>query len=119
MRFGIFVHVITYVYIHARTCSYHTKATYHSKFCTVRLFFVISGSLRENNPKLKRNILHLILFEIEYLKERSASMPGDNFENLVQQYGSDVAQRTEKYNRLKELDIFVLDNSIRESTVGK
>ena len=46
-------------------------------------------------------------------------MPGDNFENLVQQYGSDVAQRTEKYSRLKELDIFVLDNSIRESTVGK
>ena len=46
-------------------------------------------------------------------------MPGDNFENLVQQYGSDVAQNTEKYNRLKELEIFVLDNSIRESTVGK
>ena len=46
-------------------------------------------------------------------------MPGENFDKLVQAYGSDVAQRTEKYNRLKELEIFVLDNSIRESTVGK
>ena len=46
-------------------------------------------------------------------------MSGDNFDKLVQEYGSDVVQRTEKYNRLKELDIFVLDNSIRESTVGK
>ena len=46
-------------------------------------------------------------------------MPGDNFDKLVQQYGSDVAQRTEKYNRLKDLEIFVMDNSIRESTVGK
>ena len=77
------------------------------------------GVYKKKKQKLKRSILHLILFKIEYLKERSASMPGDNFENLVQQYGSDVAQRTEKYSRLKELDIFVLDNSIRESTVGK
>lgn len=82
-------------------------------------YFLSYHAVYKKKTGIKRNILHLILFEIEYLKERSASMPGDNFENLVQQYGSDVAQRTEKYNRLKELEIFVLDNSIRESTVGK
>ena len=58
----------------------------------------------------------------EFVKRRSellANMSGDNFDKLVKEYCTDVAKETEKYNRLKELEIFVLDNSIRESTVGK
>lgn len=42
-----------------------------------------------------------------------------NFDALVAQYQGDVTKNTEKYNVLKDLDLFVLDNSIRESTVGK
>ena len=42
-----------------------------------------------------------------------------NFDALVAQYHGDVTKNTEKYNVLKDLDLFVLDNSIRESTVGK
>ena len=41
------------------------------------------------------------------------------FSNLSDQCQREVAQRTEKYDVLKNLDLFILDNSIRESTVGK
>jgi len=38
---------------------------------------------------------------------------------LARAYESDVAERLQKYQVLRDLDIFVLDNSIRESTVGQ
>ena len=44
---------------------------------------------------------------------------GNKFDKLVSQYSREAAERTNKYNSLKGLDLFVLDNSIRESTVGK
>jgi len=37
----------------------------------------------------------------------------------VADYEADVAKRLEKYQALRDLDIFVLDNSMRESTVGQ
>ena len=43
----------------------------------------------------------------------------DYFSNLSDQYQREVAERTKKYDVLKNLDLFILDNSIRESTVGK
>ena len=43
----------------------------------------------------------------------------DYFSNLSDQYQKEVAERTKKYDVLKNLDLFILDNSIRESTVGK
>ena len=43
----------------------------------------------------------------------------DYFSNLSDQYKREVAERTKKYDVLKNLDLFILDNSIRESTVGK
>jgi len=45
-------------------------------------------------------------------------MPSDN-EHLARHYREEVAKRLEKYQVLRDLDIFVLDNSIRESTVGQ
>ena len=41
------------------------------------------------------------------------------FKPLMKQYQAEVNQELNKYKRLREMDIFVLDNSIRESTVGK
>ena len=43
----------------------------------------------------------------------------DHFSSLTDQYQQEVAERTKKYDVLKNLDLFILDNSIRESTVGK
>ena len=43
----------------------------------------------------------------------------DYFSNLSDQYQREVAERTKKYDVLKNLDLFILDNSIREGTVGK
>ena len=40
-------------------------------------------------------------------------------ESLVKDYKKDVTKALEKYQVLRDLDIFVLDNSIRESTVGQ
>ncbi|XP_071487601.1 uncharacterized protein [Diadema antillarum] len=40
-------------------------------------------------------------------------------EHLVKSYQRDVNKALEKYQVLRDLDIFVLDNSIRESTVGQ
>ena len=42
-----------------------------------------------------------------------------NFDALAAEYASDVSKDTDKYQVLRDLDIFVLDNSIRESTVGQ
>ncbi|XP_071485516.1 uncharacterized protein [Diadema antillarum] len=38
---------------------------------------------------------------------------------LVKRYENDARRAVEKYQTLRDLDIFVLDNSIRESTVGQ
>ena len=38
---------------------------------------------------------------------------------LVQNYKNEVERDTAKYKELKDLDLFILDNSIRESTVGQ
>ena len=40
-------------------------------------------------------------------------------EDLVENFKTQVNKDTEKYRRLKDLDLFVLDNSLRESTVGQ
>ena len=48
-----------------------------------------------------------------------ASGCGNGYKDLAKTYHDDVAKATAKYDRLKDLDIFVLDNSIRESTVGQ
>ena len=43
----------------------------------------------------------------------------DSYGELVSGYEAEVAKETEKYQRLRDVDLFVLDNSIRESTVGQ
>ena len=40
-------------------------------------------------------------------------------DDLVENFKTQVNKETEKYRRLKDLDLFVLDNSLRESTVGQ
>ncbi len=42
-----------------------------------------------------------------------------SFDGLVSSFHEEIAKETKKYDVLKDLDIFVLDNSIRESTVGQ
>ena len=39
--------------------------------------------------------------------------------HLAKEYKDHLAERTAKYERLRDLDLFVIDNSIRESTVGE
>ena len=46
-------------------------------------------------------------------------MSHDSVQNLVAMYKKDLAESTAKYERLQNMDFFVLDNSIRESTVGQ
>ena len=41
------------------------------------------------------------------------------YEFMADDYKKQVGKETEKYKRLRDLDLFVLDNSIRESTVGQ
>ncbi|VDI59828.1 Hypothetical predicted protein [Mytilus galloprovincialis] len=43
----------------------------------------------------------------------------EEFQNLAKAYEQDVTESLKKYQVLKDLDLFVLDNSIRESTVGQ
>ena len=38
---------------------------------------------------------------------------------MVRNYKYEVERDTAKYKKLRDLDIFILDNSIRESTVGQ
>ena len=44
---------------------------------------------------------------------------GDPLQKLVKKFKDDYAESTAKYEKLRNLDFFVLDNSIRESTVGQ
>ena len=41
------------------------------------------------------------------------------FENVIKEVSESIAQEESKRARLKDLDLIVLDNSIRESTVGQ
>ena len=41
------------------------------------------------------------------------------YTSLKKKYSKNVTRDTKKYKTLKDLDLFVLDNSIRESTVGQ
>lgn len=41
------------------------------------------------------------------------------FEDVIKEVGESIAQEKSKRARLKDLDLIVLDNSIRESTVGQ
>ena len=41
-----------------------------------------------------------------------------DLEELSRDYERVVKRKLDKYNVLRDMDIFVLDNSIRESTVG-
>ena len=41
------------------------------------------------------------------------------YEFWADEYEKQLEQDTAKYERLKELDLFILDNSLRESTVGQ
>ena len=45
--------------------------------------------------------------------------PPIDIEKIIQDVKSDVNQECQKRKILKELDLIVLDNSIRESTVGQ
>ncbi len=40
------------------------------------------------------------------------------YNGLAQEYKNDLKKHVAKYEMLKNVDVFVLDNSIRESTVG-
>ena len=51
--------------------------------------------------------------------EQLMHMPGDKIDILAKEYSINVAAHTDKYKRLRDLDVFVMDNSIRESTVGQ
>lgn len=44
---------------------------------------------------------------------------GSRIKSTVANYKKDVSKALQKYQVLRDLDIFVLDNSIRESTVGQ
>ena len=46
-------------------------------------------------------------------------MSRESVQNLVAMYKKDLAESTAKYERLRNMDFFVLDNSIRESTVAQ
>ena len=46
-------------------------------------------------------------------------MPGDKTDILAKEYSINVTAHTNKYKRLRDLDVFVMDISIRESTVGR
>ena len=46
-------------------------------------------------------------------------MADPKYKNLMKEYEKEVAKETDKYQRLRDVDCFVLDNSIRESTVGQ
>jgi len=46
-------------------------------------------------------------------------MANPRFKSLVDSYEKEIEKETAKYNVLRDLDCFVLDNSIRESTVGQ
>ena len=43
----------------------------------------------------------------------------EKYSQLVKSYREDYGKKMKKYDILKDLDLFVLDNSIRESTVGQ
>ena len=53
---------------------------------------------------------------METLMDGVQDLPNDD---LVENFKTQVYKDTEKYRRLKDLDLFVLDNSLRESTVGQ
>ena len=53
---------------------------------------------------------------METLIDGVQDLPNDD---LVENFKTQVYKDTEKYRRLKYLDLFVLDNSLRESTVGQ
>ena len=48
-----------------------------------------------------------------------AKIEENQFDSLAEEYTENVKRETAKYKKLKDLDLFVLDNSIRESTVGQ
>ena len=41
------------------------------------------------------------------------------FQSQINRMNEDFREQNEKLKQLKELDLFVLDNSLRESTVGQ
>ena len=41
------------------------------------------------------------------------------FQAQINRMNEDLREQNEKLKQLKELDLFVLDNSLRESTVGQ
>ncbi|XP_074656968.1 uncharacterized protein LOC141910144 [Tubulanus polymorphus] len=49
---------------------------------------------------------------------KKGSGKGGKYEDIVQRYHAEWNRRVSEYDSLKDLDIFILDNSIRESTVG-
>ncbi|XP_022087561.1 uncharacterized protein LOC110977603 [Acanthaster planci] len=53
------------------------------------------------------------------LQQQRDGRAHDEFETLAKFYAKDSAQELGKYKALRDLDVFVLDNSIRESTVAQ
>ena len=48
-----------------------------------------------------------------------AKLKKEYYDSLTKEYKENVKIETAKYRKLKDLDLFILDNSIRESTVGQ
>ena len=48
-----------------------------------------------------------------------AKIEENDYDSLVEEYKENVKRETAKYTNLKDLDLFILDNSIQESTVGQ
>ena len=48
-----------------------------------------------------------------------AKLKKEDYDSLTKEYKENVKIETAKYRKLKDLDLFILDNSIRESTVGQ
>ena len=48
-----------------------------------------------------------------------AKIKKEYYDSLTKEYKENVKIETAKYRKLKDLDLFILDNSIRESTVGQ
>ena len=70
-----------------------------------------------NSQSLQR--FHLKLCQYTGTIHQSTSDLRKEFSQLANNYKHDVEKKTTKYKQLQDLDMFVLDNSIRESSIGQ
>ena len=65
-------------------------------------------------PKIQNWLFFLFLSLADQV-----TLPGMPFQAQINRMNEDFREQNEKLKQLKELDLFVLDNSLRESTVGQ